>query len=160
KRNLKIILTKTEEAAKKAKQEIESGKSWASVAKSTSIDPTTKASGGGLVGGVKGQEEKALDSAGFSAKKKSVQGPIETVFGYYIFEVTGVTPGNQLTLAQAEASIRQQLIATHQQTALTNFIKEFKKKWLAKTECVASYSGVPVAQAIQDCKEYKAPKTP
>src|SRR5262249_31712342 len=32
KRNLKIILTRTEEAAKKAKQEIESGKSWAAVA--------------------------------------------------------------------------------------------------------------------------------
>jgi foldase protein PrsA len=160
KRNLKIILTKTEEAAKKAKQEIESGKSWATVAKSTSIDPTTKASGGVLVGVVKGQEEKSLDSAVFSAKKNVVQGPIKTVFGYYIFEVTGVTPGNQLTLAQAEASIRQQLIASHQQAALSNFIKEFKKKWLAKTECVASYGGVPVAQAIQDCKEYKAPKTP
>jgi foldase protein PrsA len=158
KRNLKIILTKTEEAAKKAKQEIESGKSWATVAKSTSIDPTTKANGGVLVGVVKGQEEKSLDSAIFAANKNVVQGPIKTVFGYYIFEVTSVTAGSQQTLAQAEASIRQQLIATHQQAALTTFIKEFKKKWLAKTECVASYGGVPVAQAVQDCKEYKAPK--
>ena len=151
KRNLKIILTKTEEAAKKAKQEIESGKSWAAVAKSTSIDPTTKANGGVLVGVVKGQEEKSLDSAIFAAKKNVVQGPIKTVFGYYIFEVTSVTAGNQLTLAQAEASIRQQLIATHQQAALTTFIKEFKKKWLAKTECRPGY-------VQQDCKEYKAPK--
>jgi len=153
KRNLKIILTKTEEAASKAKKEIESGKSWATVAKSTSIDPTTKASGGVLVGVVKGQEEKSLDSAIFSAQKNVVQGPIKTVFGYYIFEVTSTTPGTQETLAQAEASIRQQLIATHQQTALTSFIKEFKKKWLAKTECREGY-----LQA--DCKEFKAPKTP
>jgi len=152
KRNLKIILTKTEEAAKKAKQEIESGKSWAAVAKSTSIDPATKANGGVLVGVVKGQEEKSLDSAIFSAKLNVVQGPIKTVFGYYIFEVTKVTPGNQLSLAQAEASIRQQLTATHQQTALTSFIKEFKKKWLAKTECRAGY-------VQMNCKEYKAPKT-
>ena len=160
KRNLKIILTKTEEAASKAKKEIESGKSWASVAKSASIDPVTKNNGGVLVGVVKGQEEKSLDSAIFAAKTNVVQGPIKTVFGYYIFEVTSATPGKQLTLAQAEASIRQQLIATHQQTALTSFVKEFKQKWLAKTECVASYGGVPLAQAIQDCKEYKAPKTP
>jgi len=55
-------------------------------------------------------------------------------------------------LAQAEASIRQQLTATHQQTALTSFIKEFKKKWLAKTECRAGY-------VQMNCKEYKAPKT-
>jgi foldase protein PrsA len=160
KRNLKIILTKTEEAASKAKKEIESGKSWASVAKSASIDPVTKNNGGVLVGVVKGQEEKSLDSAIFAAKTNVVQGPVKTVFGYYIFEVTSVTPGSQLSLAQAEASIRQQLIATHQQTALTSFVKEFKQKWLAKTECVTSYGGVPVAQAIQDCKEYKAPKTP
>src|SRR5262249_44651567 len=98
KRNLKVILTRTEEAAKKAKQEIESGKSWAAVAKSTSIDPVTKNNGGVLVGVAKGQEEKTLDSAVFSAKKNVVQGPIKTVFGYYIFEVTGATPGSQLTL--------------------------------------------------------------
>jgi parvulin-like peptidyl-prolyl isomerase len=153
KRNLKVILTKTEEAANKAKKEIASGKSWASVAKSASIDPVTKNNGGVLVGVVKGQEEKSLDSAVFAAKTNVVQGPIKTVFGYYIFEVTSITPGNQLTLAQAEASIRQQLIATHQQAALTSFIKEFKKRWQAKTECRPGY-------VQMNCKEYKAPKTP
>ena len=54
KRTIAIILTKTEAQAKKAKQEIESGKSFASVAKSVSIDPTSKANGGVLVGVVKG----------------------------------------------------------------------------------------------------------
>ena len=152
KRNLKIILTRTEEAAKKAKKEIESGKSWAAVAKSTSIDPGTKNNGGVLVGVVKGQVEKSLDSAVFAAKTNVIQGPIKTVFGYYIFEVTSITPGNQESMAQAEASIRQQLIASNQQAALTNFIKEFKKKWLAKTECRPGYVGM-------NCKEYKAPKT-
>jgi parvulin-like peptidyl-prolyl isomerase len=153
KRNLKIILTKTEEAAKKAKKEIESGKSWAAVAKSTSIDPGTKDKGGVLAGVVKGQVEKPLENAVFAAKTGVVQGPVQTAFGYYIFEVTSITPGNQLSLAQAEASIRQQLIATHQQAALTSFIKEFKKKWLAKTECRDGY-------VQMNCKEYKAPKTP
>ncbi|MHB8235751.1 MAG: SurA N-terminal domain-containing protein, partial [Solirubrobacteraceae bacterium] len=42
KRNVLIILTKTEDQAKKAKQEIESGKSFESVAKRVSIDPTSK----------------------------------------------------------------------------------------------------------------------
>jgi foldase protein PrsA len=152
KRNLLIILTKTEAQAKKAKQEIESGKSFESVAKAVSIDPTSKANGGKLTGVVKGQEEKALDTAIFAAKKNVLSGPVKTPFGYYIYEVKTITAGSQQTLKQAEASIKSQLTATQQQKALSSFVKEFKKKWMAKTECRSGYE-------IADCKGYKAPKT-
>jgi foldase protein PrsA len=152
KRNLLIILTKTEAQAKKAKQEIESGKSFESVAKAVSIDPTSKANGGKLSGVVKGQEEKALDTAIFAAKKNVLSGPVKTPFGYYIYEVKTITPGSQQTLKQAEASIKSQLTATQQQKALSSFVKEFKTKWMAKTECRSGY-------VIADCKGYKAPKT-
>jgi foldase protein PrsA len=152
KRNILIILTKGEAEAKKAKQEIASGKSFESVAKRVSIDPTSKANGGKLPGVVKGQEEKALDEAIFSAQKNVLSGPVKTPFGYYIFEVQSTTPGSQQTLKQAETSIRSQLTATQQQSALSAFVKEFKKKWMAKTECRSGYM-------VQDCKGYKAPKT-
>jgi parvulin-like peptidyl-prolyl isomerase len=152
KRNLLIILTKTEAAANKAKQEIESGKSFESVAKRVSIDPTSKANGGKLPGVVKGQEEKALDAAVFTAKKGVLTGPIKTPFGYYIFQVQTITAGSQQSLKQAEASIKSQLTATQQQAALSKFVKEFKKKWTAKTECRAGYK-------VADCKGYKAPKS-
>ena len=152
KRDLLIILTKTEAQAKKAKQEVESGKSFESVAKRVSIDPTSKSNGGKLPGVVKGQEEKALDTAVFSAQKGVLTGPVKTPFGYYIFEVQKITPGSQQTLKQAEASIKAQLTATQQQKALSTFVKEFKKKWMGKTECRAGF-------VVQDCKGYKAPKT-
>jgi foldase protein PrsA len=152
KRNLLIILTKTEAQAKKAKQEIESGKSFESVAKRVSIDPTSKSNGGKLPGVVKGQEEKSLDTAVFSAKKGVLTGPVKTPFGYYIFEVQTITAGSQQTLKQAESSIKSQLTATRQQSALSKFVKEFKKKWQAKTDCRAGYM-------VADCKGYKAPKT-
>jgi foldase protein PrsA len=152
KRNLLIILTKTEGQAKKAKQEIQSGKSFESVAKRVSIDPASKSNGGKLAGVVKGQEEKSLDAAVFSAKKNVLTGPVKTPFGYYIFEVQTITPGSQQTLKQAEASIKSQLTATQQQAALSKFVKEFKKKWMSKTDCRAGY-------VVTDCKQYKAPKT-
>jgi foldase protein PrsA len=152
KRSLKIILTKNEAEAAKAKREIESGKNFSSVAKSASIDPTTKANGGVLVGVVKGQEAAPLDAAIFSAKPNVLVGPVKTAFGYYIFEVTGATPGNQQSLVQAQASIKQQLTATQQQAALTSFVKEFKKKWTGRTDCRTGY-------LVMDCKQYKAPKT-
>jgi foldase protein PrsA len=152
KRNLLIILTKTEAQAKQAKQEIESGKSFESVAKRVSIDPTSKSNGGKLTGVVKGQEEQALDTAIFAAKKSVLSGPVKTPFGYYIFVVTSITAGSQQTLKQAESSIKSQLQATHQQKALSTFVKEFKKKWMSKTECREGFE-------IADCKGYKAPKT-
>jgi foldase protein PrsA len=153
KRNVKIILTKTEAAANKAKQEIESGKSFSSVAKAVSIDPTSKAKGGEITGVVKGQEEKALDEAIFSAPKGKLGGPVKTPFGYYIYEVTATTAGNQQTLAKAQSSIKQQLTAQQQQQALSKFVKEFRTRWEGKTECRSGYS-------VQDCHGYKKPATP
>jgi foldase protein PrsA len=151
-RTLRIILTKTEAEAKQAKSEIESGKSFASVAKSKSIDPTTKDKGGELPGVVKGQEEKALDTAVFGAKQGVLGGPVKTPFGYYIYEVRSITAPTQQSLAQAKASVKQQLTSTGQQSALTKFVKEFKQRWKERTECRSEY-------LVQDCKSYKEPKT-
>jgi len=151
KRNVEVILTKDEAGAQKAKKEVESGKSFASVAKAVSIDPISKASGGQLKEVVKGQEVKALDEAIFSAKPNALSGPVKTPFGYYVFEVTGSSPGSQQSLSQVEATIKQQLAASQQQQALSKFVKEFKNKWKAKTDCRSEY-------VVADCKQYKAPK--
>lgn len=150
-RNVEIILTKTEAQAKSAKKEIESGKSFASVAKRVSIDPVSKASGGLLKEVVKGQEEKSLDAAIFSTGKNALTGPVKTPFGYYVFEVQSITAGTQQTLAQVQTSVKQQLIATQQQQAFTKFVKSFKAKWKSKTECRSGY-------VVAVCKSYKAPK--
>jgi foldase protein PrsA len=152
KRNVRIVLTKTEAAAQSAKKEIESGKSFASVASKVSIDPTSKANGGLLKEVVKGEEEKALDTAIFSAAKNTLGGPVKTPFGYYVYEVVSVTTGTQEPLSKVQSTIKQQLIATGEQSALSKFVKEFKKTWMNKTECRSGYM-------VADCKGYKAPKT-
>jgi foldase protein PrsA len=151
KRTIEIILTKDEATAVKAKKEVESGKSFASVAKAVSIDPTTKASGGVIVGVTRGEEEQALNNAIFSAKVNTLGGPVKTPFGYYIYEVKSIIPGSQQTFAASEAAIKEQLGTTGQQAALTKFVKEFKKKWTGMTECRTGY-------AVMDCKGFKAPK--
>jgi foldase protein PrsA len=151
-RNLLIVLTKTEAQANSAKKEIESGKSFASVAKAHSIDPVSKAKGGELAGVEKGQEEKALSEAVFSAKLHTLSGPVKTPFGYYVFEVTKVLPASQQAFSKVESSIKQQLGAERQQKALAAFVKEFKKRWQAKTECKPEFM-------VELCNGYKAPKT-
>jgi foldase protein PrsA len=151
-RNVEVILTKTEAQAKKAKSEIESGKSFASVAKAVSIDPASKSKGGLLGEVVKGEDEKTLDQAMFSAQVKKLGGPVKTPFGYYLYNVLGTKAGEVTPLSKAEKSIKQTLLAETQQKALSNFVKGFKKKWKARTDCRGGY-------VVADCKQYKEPKT-
>jgi foldase protein PrsA len=152
KRDIRVILTKTEAEALKAKEEIEKGQSFAVVAKRVSIEPISRSSGGLIPGITKGEEQKPLDEAIFSAKKLNVVGgPVKTPFGYYVFEVVKITAGKQQTLAQSESAIKQQLASSREQAALTKFVKEFKSKWQAETNCRAGY-------VVPDCKQYKAPK--
>jgi foldase protein PrsA len=138
-RDLKIILTKTEAQAKKARAALDSGQSFKSVASKFSIDQATKSSGGILTGVPKGQQEKSLDAATFKASKGKIEGPVKTQFGYYVFEVTKITPGKQQPLAQSKASIKQLLVSQQQQTKLDTFVKDFQKKWKDRTECQKGY---------------------
>jgi len=151
KRSVQIVLTKTEAEALTAKKEIESGKSFASVAKARSDDPVSKANGGLLPEVTKGEEEKALDEAIFTASVDKLGGPVKTPFGYYIYVVKTITPGSQESLDKVKATVKQSLVSTREQAALTKFVKEFKKNWTAKTDCQPEY-------VVPDCSQYKAPK--
>ena len=148
-RDLRIVLTKSRAKAEQAKRAIRSGQSFASVAKRFSIDQASKNQGGKLAGVSKGQQEKALDTAIFSAKKGELVGPVKTQFGWYVLEVTGITPGRQQSLEQSKASIKQILASENQRKALENFGKSYRKRWKGATSCRDGY-------VTQDCKN--APK--
>jgi foldase protein PrsA len=149
KRDLRIVLTKTEAQAKKAKAALESGQSWKTVAGKYSIDQGTRDNGGLLQAVPKGQQEKALDDATFSAKKGKIGGPVKTQFGYYVFEVDKITPGSQQSLDQSKDSIKQLLVSQQQQKKIDAFSKDFQKKWKDRTDCRKGY-------VTDDCKN--APK--
>ena len=148
-RDLRIVLTKTKAKAEQAKKALEDGDSFKEVAKKYSIDQASKAQGGKLPAVAKGQQEKALDDAIFKAKKGKTVGPVKTQFGYYVFEVTKITPASQQSLAEAKATIKQTLASQNQQKALDKFVKSFRKRWKEKTDCREGYR-------TQDCKN--APK--
>jgi foldase protein PrsA len=154
KRDLNVVLTKGKAKADAAKKELKSGKSWKAVAKKYSIDEASKAQGGKLPAQAKGTLEKQLDAAVFKAKKGKLSGPVKTQFGYYVFEVTKITPASQQTLEQAKETIRQTLQSQNQQKALETFSKDYSERWKAKTDCREGY-------VIQQCKQGpKATPTP
>jgi foldase protein PrsA len=153
-RDLRIVLTKSEAKANVAKAALAGGQSWKTVAKKYSIDEASKSQGGKLPAQAKGTLEKSLDKAVFSAGKGKVTGPVKTQFGFYVFEVDKVQAASQQTLEQAKETIRQTLQSQNQQKALDKFVKDFTKKWKERTECREGY-------VTQQCKNApKEKKTP
>ena len=151
-RDMRIVLTTSSAQADAAKKALQSGQSWTTVAKKYSTDPTTKNNGGLLTGVTQGQQDAALTKAAFAAPVNQLIGPIKGQFGYYVVEVTKVTPATHKTLAEATKTIKSQLTTTQSQTAQTAVANQAKKDWLSQTTCRAEY-------AMADCKGYKAPKT-
>ena len=149
-RDLRIVLTKTQAKAEQARKALDSGQSWADVTKKYSIDQASKAQGGKLAGVAKGQQEKALDDAIFKADKGKLVGPVKTQFGYYILEVSKIAEAKQQSLEQSKASIKQILTSDNQRKALDTFGKDYRNRWKAETACRKGYT-------TADCKN--GPKT-
>lgn len=152
KRNIRIVRTNTEAAAKAAKAALDSGQSWDAVVKKYSVDAATKKTGGLLVGVTQGQEEQALNTASFAAPVNKVIGPIHGQFGYYVIEVTKIAPATHQTLTKATPLIKQVLSGQAQTSAQTAVDNEAKKLWLHQTTCRGDF-------AMADCTGYKAPAT-
>jgi len=81
------ILVDSEEICLELKKEIEEGADFADIAKQNSSCPSG-ASGGDLGEFGPGMMVPEFDKVVFSAPVNTVQGPVQTQFGYHLLEVT------------------------------------------------------------------------
>ena len=159
-RDLRVVLTKTEAKADEARQALESGQSWKDVVKQYSIDEASKAQGGKLAAVAKGQQDKALEDAVFAASKGELEGPVKTQFGWYVFEVEKITPASQQSLEQARDTIKNLLRSERQQKALDAFIKDFREEYKDETNCSDDYRVAECKNASEGEDRAPAPSQP
>jgi foldase protein PrsA len=150
-RDMRIVLAKTQSQASAALSALKGGQSWNVVAKKYSTDPTTKNNGGQLTGVTKGQQDAALSNAAFSAPVNKLEGPIKGQFGYYVVEVTKITPATQQSLKQATPQIKSTLTTQSQQKAEKAVNAEAKSAFGSRTLC-AKYYGVSLCHNYKDTK--------
>jgi len=81
------ILVDSEEICLELKKEIDQGADFADVAKENSSCPSS-AQGGDLGSFGPGMMVPEFDKVVFSAPINTVQGPVQTQFGYHLLEVT------------------------------------------------------------------------
>jgi foldase protein PrsA len=151
-RDLNVVLTKTKAKANQAKSEIDGGGSFKAVSKKYSIDEASKQQGGKLPDVAEGQQEASFNNAIFTAKKGSLEGPVKTQFGFYVFQVTKVSKASQQSLDQSRETIKNLLKSQKQQKALDTFIKDFRKRYKDKTVCADDF-------AVAECKNAPKGKT-
>jgi parvulin-like peptidyl-prolyl isomerase len=84
--NASHILVKTEDEAKLIKTDLDSGKSFETMAKEKSLCPSKK-DGGSLGWFTHGQMVREFEKAAFSMKKGQVSMPVKTQFGWHIIKV-------------------------------------------------------------------------
>jgi foldase protein PrsA len=152
-RDLRVVLTKTEAKANQARQALQSGQSFKKVVKQYSIDEASKSQNGLLPAVSEGQQEKAFDSAIFSADKGKIEGPVKTQFGWYVFEVEKITKASQQTLEQSKDTIKNLLRSQGQQKALDEFVKQFREDYKEETNCADDFRVVECKNAPKDESE-------
>ncbi len=156
-RDAHVVLARTRERAEQAKEALEDGDSWKSVAKRFSVDEASKQQGGALRGVAEGTQDKGLDRALFSARKGETVGPVKTPFGYYVLEVDAINKASQQSLEESKEAIRQALVEEKRQKALTAFVGDYEKEWRSKTEC---RDGFKVPALCDNAPEPTATPTP
>ena len=146
--NASVILTRTRAQALAALRAISSGTTFATEARRVSIDRATRDRGGALVDVVRSRA-RALVRALFAAPPRTLEGPLATPLGYYVFTVTQITESTQESLQQVSAGIRLLLAGHAQQLALSEWVSSFTQRWTARTTCSPGF-------VVQDCEGYHA----
>jgi foldase protein PrsA len=150
-RDLRLVKTDDQADADEAHQALEDGDKFSAVAKKYSTDETSKSQGGELAAVQKGQQllPKAAEDAVFAARKGELTGPVETDQGFYVFEVTKVTPASQQTLEEARETIANLLRSQKEQETLDAWIEDFRREFRGETICADGYT-------FAECDNFKS----
>jgi parvulin-like peptidyl-prolyl isomerase len=155
-RDIRVILNKDPDKIDEAKKKLEADSSdaeWKKVAADDSTDAATKDSGGVRAGVTQGTLEPELDSAVFAAPLNTIEGPVTTSQGTYIFEVTKDTPKTTQPFDQVSQQLIQQLQSQNQQKVFNAFILDYRAKWTDVTICADGY-------IVDQCDNFEGPSTP
>ncbi len=152
-RALRILRIGTEKAAVEAKREIEAGMPFGKVI-AQQIPPELLQPDLAKKGYVpdlipKYYDEPPLNDAIFTAPPRRLEGPVSfrphdvtnpaPSNGYFLFEVTHITPPYARPFAEVEATIRRELEEQLSARAAAK-LKAFTIRWTARTTCHAGYA--------------------
>ena len=132
-RDVRHILVAKKALADQLYTQIKNGADFAKLAKKYSKDPGSKDQGGKLTVS-RGQTVEPFDKTAFLLPKDSVSRPVKTQYGYHIIQaLSDVKPAKTTPLKDVKASIKQQLLQTKKNEAMTKWVDSTKKEFADQT---------------------------
>jgi foldase protein PrsA len=126
-REIRHILVPTKKQADELYARIRKGESFAKLAKQYSKDPGSKDQGGKLTI-ARGQTVAPFDQSAFLLGKGVLSRPVKTQYGFHLIEpLSTVKPAKTTPLKDVKDSIRQQLLQTKRNEAMTDWVEQMKK---------------------------------
>lgn len=135
-RDVELARTKTQSRGNLVREELEAGKTFAQVVKESGVAEADFSSNG-LVLELRPTEygEPNLNHAIFRSRPNDLSGPIQTVYGFFVFEVKKIHPARLKPLSEVASSIRRELTKQGEERAIERFTAAWQAKWTARTSC-------------------------
>jgi parvulin-like peptidyl-prolyl isomerase len=144
-REVRHILVKTKAKADELHAQLEAGGDFAALAKANSEDTGSKENGGKLTIS-KGQTVAPFDKVAFALKLNELSAPVKTEFGFHLIEALGaVKPAKVTPLKEVEDSIRQQLLQTKKNEAMTEWVDDLKQEYEDKITYATGFGPLPTS---------------
>ena len=142
-RDVRHILVNSKKLADSIESQLKAGGNFAKLAKKYSKD-TGSAVNGGKLTVQKGKTVPEFDKAAFSLKTNEISAPVHSTYGWHIIQaLSAIKPAQTTPLKDEQATIRQQLVSTKKQDAMTKWLDDMKKSFSKKVRYQAGY--VPTA---------------
>lgn len=109
KRHLRNIVVTSQAAAATVRAQLDGGADFATVARTASLDKSTKDQGGDLGTVTRDQLEKAYGDAALGTGANGLFGPVQTQYGWNVGQTLEITASTPLTLDQVRDPLRTQL---------------------------------------------------
>jgi foldase protein PrsA len=139
-RDVRHILVNSKKLADSIESQLKAGGNFAKLAKKYSKD-TGSAVNGGKLTVQKGKTVPEFDKAAFSLKTNEISAPVHTTYGWHIIQaLSAIKPAQTKSLKDEQATIRQQLVSTKKQDAMTKWLDDMKKSYSKKVRYQAGYT--------------------
>ncbi len=144
-REVRHILVKTKAKADELAAQLKGGGDFAALAKQHSTDTGSKDSGGKLTI-TRGQTVAPFDKEAFRLAKNEISAPVKTEFGFHLIQaLTAVKKADKAPLKEVQDSIRQQLLQTKKNEAMTKWVDELKQEYDDKVSYAVGFTPPPTA---------------